>query len=91
MKNLGQIHNIHRYEPIVKASFAFLRNSFVHPLLKKGTNLRFIQTHLGKSNSETTDVCTHISKKTLANIKSPLAWLSEEQNTDNIIVILINI
>jgi len=32
-----------------------------------------------------------LSKKSLANIKSPSDWLIEEQNTDNIIVTLINV
>ena len=32
-----------------------------------------------------------LSKKSLANIKTPSDWLIEEQNTDNIIVTLINV
>jgi len=91
MENLGQIPNIHRHKPIVKASFAFVRNSFVHHLLEKGTDLRYIQALLGHGSSKTTAVCSHISKKSLANIKTPSDWLIEEQNTDNITVTLINV
>lgn len=32
-----------------------------------------------------------LSKKSLANIKTPSDWLIEEQNTDNIIVTIINV
>jgi len=91
MKNLGLIPNIHRHQPIVTAAFAFLRNSFVRHLLEKGTDLRYIQALLGHGSSKTTAVCSHISKKSLANIKSPSDWLIEEQNTDNITVTFINV
>ena len=91
MENLGQIPNIHRHKPIVKVSFAFVSNSFVHHLLEKCKVLRYIQALFAYGSSKTTAVCSHISKKSLANIKSPSDWLIEEQNTDNIIVTLINV
>jgi len=90
MKNLRLIPDIYRHQPIVKAAFAFDK-VIAYYLTTLGNILRHIQTLLGKSSSETTAVCTHISKKYLANIKTPSDWLIEEQNTDNIIVTLINV
>jgi len=36
-------------------------------------------------------LCAHVSKKDFANIKRPLDWIIDNQNTDNILVTLINI
>lgn len=40
-------------------------------LLESGTDLRFIRELLGHSSSKTTEIYTHVSIKSIQNIKSP--------------------
>lgn len=49
-----------------------LRHSFATHLLEQGVDIRYIQHILGHESSRTTEIYTHISKKSLAKIKSPL-------------------
>ncbi len=49
-----------------------LRHSFATHLLEHGVDIRYIQTILGHGSSKTTEIYTHVSKKSLAKIKSPL-------------------
>lgn len=49
-----------------------LRHSFATHLLEHGVDIRYIQTILGHGSSKTTEIYTHVSKKSLAKINSPL-------------------
>ncbi len=60
-----------------QVSMHSLRHAFATHLLDRGTDLRHIQTLLGYQSVKTTEVYTHVTTRSIGKIRSPLDFLSD--------------
>jgi len=68
-KMFNKYKNISKINPL--ATTHSLRHSFATHLLENGVDIRFIQELLGHKDIKTTEIYTHVSNKSIANIISP--------------------
>lgn len=74
-----------------KVSPHSLRHSYATHMLENGIDLRYIQELLGHSKPETTMIYTHVSRKDIMKIESPLdvtvkEMLNSDKNNENILL-----
>lgn len=78
----GEPYSATSLEKVLKAAYIkagirkgvtlhWLRHSYATHLLESGTDLRYIQELLGHSSSKTAEIYTHVTTKSIQNIRSP--------------------
>ena len=84
MKNLQLISTSYRIRDLAEVGFAFGRRIKGFSIDIKETDVGDIQKLLACRSSKTAEIYTHVSQKSLANSKSPLDHLIEQQSNDNV-------